>query len=142
MHTQLSQNCGRSQNGQSAAQLRLQCHVGGRRRADEMPRMSAPAGCRERPFPACALLCLLGALIGRCGEVEMEYPGGCVIGKRPIDLHLKALSSMGVQFFGGGRKAEGSAKQLTAHTLNCPFQALEPRKNSACSRCRKRRYMD
>lgn len=43
-------------------------------------------------------LCLLGALIGRCGEAVMEYPGGCVIGKRPIDLHLFALGKMGVEF--------------------------------------------
>ena len=43
-------------------------------------------------------LCLLGALIGRCSEVVMEHPGGCVIGERPIDLHLEALRQMGVDF--------------------------------------------
>ncbi|MCM1045342.1 MAG: UDP-N-acetylglucosamine 1-carboxyvinyltransferase [Candidatus Gastranaerophilales bacterium] len=43
-------------------------------------------------------LCLLGAMLGRCNEVVMEYPGGCVIGERPIDLHLDALKKMGVQF--------------------------------------------
>ena len=39
---------------------------------------------------------LLGAMLGRFGEVTMEYPGGCVIGKRPIDIHLDALQKMGV----------------------------------------------
>lgn len=43
-------------------------------------------------------LCLLGALLARCGSIVMEYPGGCVIGKRPIDLHLQALEQMGVCF--------------------------------------------
>ncbi len=43
-------------------------------------------------------LCLLGALIGRCGKVIMEYPGGCAIGARPIDLHISALEQMGVIF--------------------------------------------
>lgn len=43
-------------------------------------------------------LCLLGALLGRCGYVTMEHPGGCVIGARPIDLHIKALEQMGVTF--------------------------------------------
>lgn len=43
-------------------------------------------------------LCLLGALIGRCGEVAMEYPGGCMIGERPINLHICALQKMGVCF--------------------------------------------
>lgn len=39
---------------------------------------------------------LLGALLSRVGSVSMQYPGGCVIGQRPIDLHLKALRKMGV----------------------------------------------
>lgn len=48
-------------------------------------------------------LCLLGALLGRCGYVTMEHPGGCVIGERPIDLHIRALQQMGVEF----REEEG-----------------------------------
>ncbi|MCM1100835.1 MAG: UDP-N-acetylglucosamine 1-carboxyvinyltransferase [Clostridium sp.] len=43
-------------------------------------------------------LCMLGAMLGRFGEVTMEHPGGCVIGKRPIDLHLQGLEQMGVSF--------------------------------------------
>lgn len=39
---------------------------------------------------------LMGALLGRTGQVCLNYPGGCVIGKRPIDLHLEAFSQMGV----------------------------------------------
>lgn len=38
---------------------------------------------------------LLGAMLARCGEVEISYPGGCEIGPRPIDLHLKALRDLG-----------------------------------------------
>ena len=38
----------------------------------------------------------LGALLGRCGEAELAYPGGCCIGRRPIDLHLSAFEKMGV----------------------------------------------
>lgn len=41
---------------------------------------------------------LLGALLGRVGEVFLEYPGGCVIGKRPIDIHMDALRQMNVSF--------------------------------------------
>ena len=37
----------------------------------------------------------LGALLGRTGAAEMSFPGGCEIGPRPIDLHLKALSELG-----------------------------------------------
>ena len=38
----------------------------------------------------------LGALLGRCHEVTIAYPGGCSIGKRPIDYHLNALKKMNV----------------------------------------------
>jgi UDP-N-acetylglucosamine 1-carboxyvinyltransferase len=38
---------------------------------------------------------LMGALLGRFKKVRVSYPGGCEIGPRPIDLHLKGLSLMG-----------------------------------------------
>ena len=42
---------------------------------------------------------LLGAMLGRIGEVSLAYPGGCVIGERPIDLHIRSLKKMGVEFY-------------------------------------------
>lgn len=56
-------------------------------------------------------LCLLGAMLGRCREVVMEHPGGCVIGERPIDLHLTALGQMGVVF---------SEERGRLHAIACP----------------------
>jgi UDP-N-acetylglucosamine 1-carboxyvinyltransferase len=38
----------------------------------------------------------LGALLGRCHEVTIAYPGGCSIGKRPIDYHLNAIRRLNV----------------------------------------------
>ena len=40
---------------------------------------------------------LLGPLLGRFGAAEAPYPGGCDIGNRPVDLHLKGLRAMGVR---------------------------------------------
>ena len=37
----------------------------------------------------------IGPLLARNGEVKMPLPGGCQIGKRPVDLHVKALSALG-----------------------------------------------
>jgi UDP-N-acetylglucosamine 1-carboxyvinyltransferase len=54
-------------------------------------------------------LFLLGALLGRCGEAVMDYPGGCVIGARPINLHIESLKKMGVHF-------EEKDNRLYAHT--------------------------
>lgn len=39
----------------------------------------------------------LGAMLSRCGRVIASYPGGCEIGLRPIDLHLKSLREMGAE---------------------------------------------
>ncbi|HZJ76480.1 MAG TPA: UDP-N-acetylglucosamine 1-carboxyvinyltransferase, partial [Oscillospiraceae bacterium] len=39
----------------------------------------------------------LGAMLSRCGRVKVSYPGGCEIGLRPIDLHLKSLREMGAK---------------------------------------------
>ena len=44
-----------------------------------------------------ASICLLGALVGRLKRCEIALPGGCVIGPRPIDLHLKGLARLGCQ---------------------------------------------
>ena len=40
---------------------------------------------------------LAGSMLARVGSVDIEYPGGCVIGKRPVDFHLQAFRKMGVQ---------------------------------------------
>ncbi|HEY3659644.1 MAG TPA: UDP-N-acetylglucosamine 1-carboxyvinyltransferase [Candidatus Udaeobacter sp.] len=42
-----------------------------------------------------ASVCVLGPLLGRCKEASVALPGGCVIGDRPIDLHLKGFEALG-----------------------------------------------
>lgn len=42
-----------------------------------------------------ASVCVLGPLLARTGEAEVSLPGGCAIGPRPIDLHLKGLETLG-----------------------------------------------
>ncbi len=44
-----------------------------------------------------ASILVLGPLLARFGECEVSLPGGCAIGQRPIDLHLKALEAMGAK---------------------------------------------
>lgn len=41
---------------------------------------------------------LMGPLLGRMGKVQVSYPGGCDIGQRPIDLHIKGLKALGASF--------------------------------------------
>jgi UDP-N-acetylglucosamine 1-carboxyvinyltransferase len=42
-----------------------------------------------------ASVCVIGPLLGRCKEATVSMPGGCVIGDRPIDLHLKGFEALG-----------------------------------------------
>ncbi len=43
-----------------------------------------------------ASILVLGALLARCGRAKVSLPGGCAIGQRPVDQHLKGLGAMGV----------------------------------------------
>jgi UDP-N-acetylglucosamine 1-carboxyvinyltransferase len=45
-----------------------------------------------------ASICVLGPLLAKQGQAKVAMPGGCVIGARPIDLHLKGLSALGATF--------------------------------------------
>jgi len=53
-----------------------------------------------------ASVCVLGPLLGREREATVSMPGGCVIGDRPIDLHLKGFEALGaaVRVVGGDVK--------------------------------------
>jgi len=42
-------------------------------------------------------ICILGPLLGRLGKAQVSLPGGCVIGTRPIDLHLKGMRDLGAK---------------------------------------------
>jgi UDP-N-acetylglucosamine 1-carboxyvinyltransferase len=44
-----------------------------------------------------ASVLVLGPLLARLGEAKVSFPGGCAIGSRPVDLHLKGLEAMGAQ---------------------------------------------
>ena len=44
-----------------------------------------------------ASICVMGPLLGRTGEAMVSLPGGCIIGDRPVDLHLKGLEQLGAE---------------------------------------------
>lgn len=44
-----------------------------------------------------ASICVLGPLLARMGHAEVSVPGGCIIGPRPIDLHIKGLQALGAK---------------------------------------------
>lgn len=44
-----------------------------------------------------ASICILGPLLARCGRAEVSMPGGCAIGDRPVDIHLRGLKQLGAR---------------------------------------------
>ncbi|MHC4926827.1 MAG: UDP-N-acetylglucosamine 1-carboxyvinyltransferase [Planctomycetota bacterium] len=44
-----------------------------------------------------ASICILGPLLARCGKVTISMPGGCAIGDRPIDIHLRGVKALGAK---------------------------------------------
>ena len=66
-----------------------------------------------------ASVLVLGPLLARCGRARVSLPGGCAIGTRPVDLHLKALAQMGatIDLQEGYITAEAKGRLNGAHII-------------------------
>lgn len=62
-------------------------------------------------------ICILGPLLGRTRQAKVSLPGGCVIGPRPIDLHLKAVRSLGAEITIDGGYICAKAKRLVGSEI-------------------------
>jgi UDP-N-acetylglucosamine 1-carboxyvinyltransferase len=59
-----------------------------------------------------ASILVLGPLVARFGEAEVSLPGGCAIGSRPVDLHIKGLKAMGAEIELGNGYIRARARRL------------------------------
>lgn len=66
----------------------------------------------------------MGALLGRFKHVEMHFPGGCNIGKRPIDLHLKGFKLLGASIIKEDDKYIIDAKKLKGTNIYLDFPSV------------------
>ena len=64
-----------------------------------------------------ASICLLGPLLACFGKARISLPGGCVIGDRPVDIHLKGLEKLGVDFKLVEGYIEGETKRLAGASI-------------------------
>ncbi|MCI8979274.1 MAG: UDP-N-acetylglucosamine 1-carboxyvinyltransferase [Clostridia bacterium] len=71
----------------------------------------------------------LGAIISRCKRAVVSMPGGCPIGLRPIDLHLKALRQMGVEIREEHGYIKCSAPRLTGGNIHLDFPSVGATEN-------------
>jgi UDP-N-acetylglucosamine 1-carboxyvinyltransferase len=65
-----------------------------------------------------ASVCVIGPLLGRCKEATVSLPGGCVIGDRPIDLHLTGFEALGAAVRVEGGDVKVFAPKLTGAVTN------------------------
>jgi len=66
-----------------------------------------------------ASICVMGPLLGRLGKAKVSLPGGCVIGDRPIDLHLKGFEALGAEItMDGGDITVEAPNGLTGAHIN------------------------
>jgi UDP-N-acetylglucosamine 1-carboxyvinyltransferase len=66
----------------------------------------------------------MGALLGKYGHVEISFPGGCVIGARPIDLHLKGFKALGAKITEDGDSMIIDADELKGTNIYLDFASV------------------
>ena len=77
----------------------------------------------------------MGAILARKGEVRISYPGGCELGSRPIDLHLKALVALGARVEEKGGEVYCRAEKLRGANINLDFPSVGATENAMLSAC-------
>lgn len=77
----------------------------------------------------------LGAIIAKCGKAEVSMPGGCEIGNRPIDLHLKALRQLGVEITESHGIIHCSADNLMPAEIHLDFPSVGATENTMLAAC-------
>jgi UDP-N-acetylglucosamine 1-carboxyvinyltransferase len=120
-------------------QLGVSTHVAGVRKgeigrrmtlqADELVSTVAPYD-MVRKMRASVLV--LGPMLARMGEATVSLPGGCAIGDRPIDLHLKALEAMGadIELAAGYVKASAPNGRLGGGDFSFPVVSVGATENA------------
>jgi UDP-N-acetylglucosamine 1-carboxyvinyltransferase len=79
---------------------------------------------------------LLGPLLARYGEITLPMPGGCPIGKRPIDFHLQALEQLGATFVTYPDRVHGLAKHgLKGSLIRFPKPTVTGTENIIMAAC-------
>jgi len=82
-----------------------------------------------------ASILVLGPLVARMGRARVSLPGGCAIGARPVNLHLKALEEMGATITLTSGYIEATAPRLTGATIYFDIQTVTGTENIMMAAC-------
>ncbi len=77
----------------------------------------------------------MGALLARTGQAALSLPGGCKLGKRPIDLHLMALRELGAEIEEEGEQIFCRASSLKGREIRLPFPSVGATENILMAAC-------
>lgn len=77
----------------------------------------------------------LGAILARCGQAELSYPGGCELGPRPIDLHLAGLRDLGAEINDTGGTLHCKASRLEGKELVLSLPSVGATENLMLAAC-------
>lgn len=77
----------------------------------------------------------MGAILARAGQVRLSTPGGCELGSRPIDLHLKALRELGAEISEEGGEVFCRAAELKGTHINLDFPSVGATENIMLAAC-------
>lgn len=94
--------------------------------ASGISEFEAPYECVRRMR---ASFLILGPLLARMGRAKISLPGGCAIGSRPIDLHLKGFEALGADITIGHGYIEARAKKLIGDRIYLDFPSVGATEN-------------
>lgn len=88
-------------------------------------------GCVPENLASCmrSSITLLGSLLSRLGYAYIPSPGGCVIGERPIDLHIRGLEALGAACFCSGDGVEATCDEFKGGSISLRFPSVGATEN-------------
>jgi UDP-N-acetylglucosamine 1-carboxyvinyltransferase len=101
-------------------------------RADEIKNTVAPY---ELVSKLRASFLVMGPLLARTGKARISMPGGCAIGTRPIDLHLKGFAALGAEISQSGGYIDATAKRLKGAQIYLDFPSVGAAENILMAAC-------
>lgn len=82
-----------------------------------------------------ASVLIMGPLLGRMGRARVSLPGGCAIGTRPLDLHLKGFGLLGADIIMGHGFIEARADKLEGTTIYLDYPSVGATENLMMAAC-------
>ena len=98
-------------------------------------RISNPAAPYDLVKTMRASILVLGPLVARCGEARVSLPGGCAIGTRPVDLHIKGLEALGAEIAVEQGYISAKAKRLKATRIVMDLVTVTGTENLMMAAC-------